>query len=125
MNIGLQRFGACCAFVSAGLFLIGLFVAGFLPALAPSLTPTELAAIYKTDQMGILFGGLLIVIASAALAGRIFSVERRAAARPVRAPLATAHASAAAQGTRSSTLLNRLAPAIRVITIGTLHMTCR
>jgi hypothetical protein len=64
MNTSMQRFGACCSFISAGLFFAGLISAGFLPALAPSLTPAELAGIYKTDQTGILFGGLLIVIAS-------------------------------------------------------------
>ena len=87
MNVSLQRFGACCAFVSAGLFLTGLLVAGFLPALAPSLTPTELAAIYKRDQAGILFGGLLIVIAAGFcgpfVAAIFLQLRRMEGARPI------------------------------------------
>jgi hypothetical protein len=83
----MQKFGACCAFISMGLFFAGLITAGFFPTLAPSLTPTQLAAIYKADQMGILFGGLIIVIASGFcgpfLAAIFLQLRRMEGARPI------------------------------------------
>ena len=87
MNKGMQQFGACCSFVSMGLFFAGLISAGFLPALAPSLTPPQLAEIYKANQTGILLGGLLIVIASGfcgPFVAEIFlQLRRMEGARPI------------------------------------------
>ena len=83
----MQKFGAWCAFISATIFFIGLIVAGFLPPPVPSLPPEQVAAIYQNNQMGILFGGLLIVI-SAGFCGpfsaAIFmQLRRMEGARPI------------------------------------------
>lgn len=87
MNRGMQRFGACCSFISMGLFFAGLISAGFLPTLPPSLTPTQLAELYTTRQTGILLGGLIIVIASGfcgPFVGAIFlQLRRMEGARPI------------------------------------------
>lgn len=87
MNTNMQRFGACCAFLSMGLFFLGLISAGFLPALAPSLTPNELAEVYKSNHTGILLGGLLIVVAAGfcgPFVAEIFlQLRRMEGARPI------------------------------------------
>lgn len=87
MNRSMQRFGACCSFISMGVFFAGLICAGFFPTLAPSLTPTQLAEIYTRHQTGILAGGLIIVIASGfcgPFLGAIFlQLRRMEGARPI------------------------------------------
>jgi hypothetical protein len=87
MNRNMQRFGACSAFISMGLFFAGLISAGFLPALAPTLTPSQLAEVYRSNQTGILFGGLLIVVASGFcgpfIAAIFLQLRRMEGARPL------------------------------------------
>lgn len=87
MNTNMQRFGACSAFISMGLFFLGLISAGFLPALAPSLTPEQLADIYSSNQTGILFGGLIIVVAAGFcgpfIAAIFLQLRRMEGARPL------------------------------------------
>lgn len=87
MNKGMQKFGACCSFISMAVFFAGLITAGFFPTLAPSLTPPQLAEIYKANQMGILLGGLIIVIASGFcgpfLAAIFLQLRRMEGSRPI------------------------------------------
>lgn len=87
MNAGMQKFGASCALVAMVLFFTGLISAGFFPTLPPSLTPEQLAEVYTSNQMGILLGGSLIVIAAGFCgpfnAAIFLQLRRMEGARPI------------------------------------------
>lgn len=64
MNDNLQKLSTWCGFVAMSVFFLGLITMGFFPALPPSLTPEQVAAIYQDNAFAIRMGALLLVISA-------------------------------------------------------------
>jgi hypothetical protein len=64
MNTELQRLSAWCGLAAMIIFFLGLITMGFFPALPPSLTPEQVAAIYQEHAVAIRLGALLLVISA-------------------------------------------------------------